>query len=95
MSCPLCRPIEEKTKWHYHGPYVDVFDCISCKIPMWVWHEHKKNITNLDKMHGRDICIQLFGKNISWRGPRKILDHYHEHIIMEVKKNENRLDSGF
>ena len=81
MRCPLCLPITPKTIWHGQNDKITILDCDSCNIPMWVWNDHKKDITNEEKEYGRNKCRELFGKKISFRGPRKILDHYHEHVI--------------
>lgn len=48
---------------------------------MWVWYKHQKKLTTEEIEYGRNKCRKLFGDKISFRGPRKILNHYHEHVI--------------
>lgn len=84
MSCPLCKP-EKKTKWHYLNDKITILDCISCGIPMWIWNDHKTTLTKDEISYGRSKCHQLFGKNIKFREPRTVLDHYHEHVL-KIKK---------
>lgn len=81
MSCPLCRPIEKKTKWYYEDEKISIFECIHHKIPQWVWHEHKAQLAEEEIEYGRSKCRESFGSNISFRGPKSILVHYHEHVI--------------
>ena len=83
MKCRLCRPIEKKTKWHYQDDKISIFDCDQHIVPIWVWHEHKKQLTDDEIRYGGDKCRELFGCNISFREPKSILDHYHEHVIIK------------
>jgi len=85
MSCPLCKR-EKRTKWYYADDKISVFDCERCKVPQWVWNEHKENLTKEQIEYGRGKCRKLFGENISFRGPRKILNHYHEHVYTITQK---------
>lgn len=85
MSCDLCRPIARKTKWYYEDDKVSIFDCDQHKIPMWIWHEHKRSLDEDELRYGRDKCRELFGEDISFRGPMSILAHYHEHVSIRRK----------
>ncbi len=79
MTCSLCER-EKKTKWHYHDERISIFECESCKVPMWVWNEHKAKLSKKQIEYGRGMCRKLFGEDLSFRGPKKILNHYHEHV---------------
>jgi len=81
MKCRLCRPIEKKTKWYYQDDKISIFDCDRCLIPQWVWHKHQKSLAKEEILYARNKCRELFGGDIEFRGPRNILDHYHEHVI--------------
>lgn len=40
MTCPLCI-LEHKTKVFYENDLFIVLDCLTCKVPMYVWKKHK------------------------------------------------------
>lgn len=83
-TCELCN-LEKKTKWFYDDAFLIVCNCLSCKIPMVVWREHKMDLTHHDLQHMKLICDNLFGKDkYEVRAEqRKIRDHFHIHIILK------------
>ena len=81
MSCPLCRPIQKKTKWYYEDEDFTILDCRTCGTPMLVVREHtmKPSQEVIDKMI--DKAKELFGENIGIRKTqRQIKDHLHYHV---------------
>ncbi len=80
MACDLCK-LKKKTKWHYEGPQFAVLDCETCGTPMWVPYTHALYADPVLQVKARAQCQKLFGKGIMFRPPRRIKDHYHEHVV--------------
>lgn len=91
MNCPLCE-LEKKTDWHYpadglmseHDDSFVVIDCQTCeKTPMWIQLEHGDCVEEVREA-ARAWCREKWG-DIDFRGPRKIENHYHEHVLKTNK----------
>ncbi|GAH08469.1 unnamed protein product, partial [marine sediment metagenome] len=40
-----------------------------------------KSLAKEEISYARNKCRELFGSDVKFRGPKNILDHYHEHVI--------------
>ena len=87
-SCPLCV-LGQRTFRYFDCDEFAILDCDSCHVPMIVYRIHGKHpersIINKAHIKGRE----LFGGTVTFRDkPRKILNHYHEHIEIEAKARQ-------
>ena len=77
-TCPLCN-LERRTPWHYESGWFVVLDCETCGGPMWVQRAHGP--ANAGIRRGAHVtCRALFGAQITFTGPGRWPDHYHEHV---------------
>jgi len=80
-DCPLCRH-ERITHHYFEDERIWIANCAAHRTPMWVLKRHVSQPTPEELEYGRLKCMELFGKNICFRGPQTIRNHYHEHIIL-------------
>jgi len=85
MVCELCD-LEKKTKWYYEDNEYIICDCETCKIPMIVDKKHGARFVESGTFE-YGLILGLVkgvfgGKEFQFRRrQRKILDHWHWHII--------------
>ena len=82
-SCPLCEPIERKTRWHdVPIEYSDFkcFDCDTCGIPMIVASHHGDWLPG-ERERGEELAHILFPHLKSFRHMQKLRGHAHFHVI--------------
>ncbi len=81
MGCDLCEAKKTLHGVRYIGKQIFVIECQSCKKPMAVSVDHKKEFTNDEKtliqhIFYRDLRLQGV---IDWK-MRTIKDHAHCHL---------------
>jgi len=81
MSCELCS-LKKKTYWYFEGDAFIICDCLTCKSPMIVSRQHTMGV---DEMMAEGICKAVFEDDFIgfWKNQRKILDHWHWHILLK------------
>lgn len=83
MSCELCNP-ERRTTWFYKDKEFLIIECDVCHIPMLVTRAHTMHpdYKLIDRMVAK--AQELFGLRVTFRTQqRKLLDHFHWHIIVK------------
>ena len=80
MTCLLCDPVK-KTRWYFEGPDFSIFDCETCLTPMLVTVEHTMNPSSELVERMKSKAKELFGDVKFREKQRKILNHYHIHVI--------------
>ena len=82
-ECPLCSPIEHKTKWYYEDKDWAVLDCDTCGVPMIVYKKHGESPTvdEFDELLQYFTDWNLIGSRRIRTEQRKIKDHWHIHLI--------------
>ena len=81
--CELCN-LKKRTEWYYEDDEFIICDCETCKIPMIVSKEHTDSVTKVTEGFIYGLVKGVFKKKFRFRiTPRKIIDHFHWHIIME------------
>lgn len=81
MACDLCNAKKSLNSVMFVGPNIFVIECRTCKVPMAVSKEHKKEFTLAEKSYIPVIFykhLKLQGK-IDWN-MRAIKDHAHCHL---------------
>lgn len=78
VDCPLCN-LKKKTHWYYENELFIICDCLSCKVPMYVWKDHDNFPTVQQRiMMYTDANQRFSGRSISLLR-RSIKNHFHFH----------------
>ncbi len=82
--CELCSLVSGDIKTHkyYECRLFICVDCETCNTPMLVAKRHTQELNDEEKFHAEVILAKIFPE-YKWReeGMRKILDHWHWHIV--------------
>ena len=77
-GCPLCE-MHAKTHWYYDGPDFLICDCLTCKVPMYVWKDHNFPTQEQLSEMVTDARSRFPDRQIDMRR-RQIPDHFHFHM---------------
>ena len=79
-KCNLCRA---QDKIEVGSSQFCVLVCKDCHVPMLVLKEHRAELTQAEwkeaEEWGEIVCP---GRKMRTTGPRKILDHWHWHLVL-------------
>jgi hypothetical protein len=78
MTCPLCN-LKKITKWYYESPTYVICDCVSCRVPMYVWRDHKFPSGDQVTEMVDDAKERFPGYRLDFRR-RMVPAHYHFHV---------------
>jgi len=81
--CELCN-LKLETKLYYIDDSCTILDCKTCHVPMVVLKNHTMLLSLGDLIHIVKCITEVFGGFVSLRmDQRKIMDHWHAHIILD------------
>lgn len=78
MNCPLCN-LEMKTRWWYEDELWILCECLTCKVPMFVFKKHEQPT---EQQVARAVLMAMArypGKIVDHR-MRAVPNHYHFHV---------------
>ena len=79
MKCPLCN-LEKKTRWYFENDKYVICNCLTCKVPMYVWKDHDIFPTTEERIQMYSDAQKRFpGKKLRLLR-RKIPQHFHFHV---------------
>ena len=79
MTCSLCI-LKIKTNLYYECEDFTVLDCMSCKVPMYVWKVHSMFPTVIQQRIMYDDAKKRFPNKRIDLARRKIPEHFHFHM---------------
>jgi len=76
--CPLCN-LKKKTHWYFENDKYIICDCLTCKVPMYVWKSHEfPTIQQRIKMYS-DAQRRFPNRELSLLR-RTVPGHFHFHM---------------
>jgi len=79
VNCPLCN-LEKKTHWYFENDKYIICECLTCKVPMYVWKDHDSFPTTDERIEMYSDANRRFpGRNLRLLR-RKIPQHFHFHV---------------
>jgi len=79
MACPLCN-LEKKTRWYYECDLYIICDCLTCKVPMYVWKDHVNFPTIQQRIEMYNDAQKRFPGRTLRLLRRQIPGHFHFHV---------------
>jgi len=79
MDCPLCN-LEKKTHWYFENDKYIICDCLTCKVPMFVWKDHDIFPTVQERIEMCSDGKRRFPDKEPRLLRRQIPDHFHFHM---------------
>ncbi len=85
-KCPLCPPLEHKTRWYYEDDFFIVCDCKKCNVPMIVLKRHDTELILSEPKRLIELLERFAeGKRIRFKR-RSIPDHWHMHLGLSRRR---------